>query len=165
MMGLLTASGAPIVHLQDADRDERFVAMTENPFLHGCCDCGLFHKVEYKVVDAEGCELEIPSGAMLALRFSRDEDQTEHFREGRRENGCSAAWEELYEKAQELLLDASIAGVSGSQSPDMMRLQAINRYRTDPFFNKRVKELTARFLSEVMNHVLELELIRRKGKE
>lgn len=163
MNGLITAGGAPIVHLQDADVDERFVAMTENPFLHGCCDCGLFHKVEYKIVDAEGNELEIPAGAMLALRFSRDEGQTEHFRGERKEDGAVKVWAGLYQKIQDALLDASIAGVAGagSISPSDMRLQAIHRYRTDPFFNKRIQELSSRMLSEIVKHEVELEVLRR----
>jgi hypothetical protein len=81
-MGDLTVDGKPILHLQDADKDDRFVAITENPFRHGCCDCGLFHKVEFKIVDSSGIEVDLPNGSMLALRFSRDEEQTEHFRGG-----------------------------------------------------------------------------------
>jgi hypothetical protein len=73
---LRTTTGQPIVHMKDAKQDERFVAMTENPFLHGCCDCGLFHRVEYKVVDGGGFELELKEGVKLALRFSRDDMET-----------------------------------------------------------------------------------------
>jgi hypothetical protein len=38
---------------------------TENPFIHGCCDCGLAHRIEYLIDD----------GA-LSLRFSRDHEAT-----------------------------------------------------------------------------------------
>lgn len=178
MSKILTAGGMPIVHLQDAEVDERFVAMTENPFLHGCCDCGLFHKVEYKIVDAEGCELQIPAGAMLALRFSRDEDQTEHFRESRRAGEGIPVWKDLHDTAQDLILDASVAGVAaptaqerlhhpyiperaGALPADVMRLQAINRYGVDPLFRGRIRDLTARVLSAVMKHQAEIEVIRR----
>lgn len=79
-MELITTDGKPITHMKDAEDDERFVALTENPFLHGCCDCGLFHQVEWKLVDRpEWADPNLPD-KLLALRFTRDVEQTEHFR-------------------------------------------------------------------------------------
>lgn len=50
---------APIVE------DGQWYEPTENPFIHGCCECGLSHRVEYL----------IEKGA-LSLRFFRDADAT-----------------------------------------------------------------------------------------
>lgn len=61
-------------------REEGWFSPTANPFLHGCCDCGLAHRVEYTLVNEEGEEIGLPPGARLALRFSREEEQTEKIR-------------------------------------------------------------------------------------
>lgn len=79
MKELISVKGEPIVAL----KDEEFIGISENPFAHGCCDCGLWHRVEYALVDLEGNEVPFPENTRLALRFTRDDEQTAHFREQR----------------------------------------------------------------------------------
>lgn len=50
---------APIIE------DGQWFEPTENPFIHGCCDCGLAHRIEYL----------IEKGA-LSFRFYRDHEAT-----------------------------------------------------------------------------------------
>lgn len=61
-------------------REEGWFSPTANPFLHGCCDCGLVHKVEFTVVDTDGVEQIFPTHQSLALRFSRDDQETAKIR-------------------------------------------------------------------------------------
>jgi hypothetical protein len=53
---------------------------TANPFGHGCCDCGLAHKVEYTLVDETGETVQLGAGLSLVLRFSRDMEATANLR-------------------------------------------------------------------------------------
>jgi hypothetical protein len=64
-VGLLTAAeksaNAP------KGTDDMWFAPSENPFIQGCCDCGLAHRITYRI-DSEG----------LSLNFQRDYEATEH---------------------------------------------------------------------------------------
>lgn len=59
---------------------------TTNPFGHGCCSCGLYHQVEFALIDEAGNPVPLPEGTAVALRFTRDEEETQRLR--RRKN-CS----------------------------------------------------------------------------
>jgi hypothetical protein len=72
----ITDSGSKAVHAKESDWLEPSV----NPFGHGCCDCGLFHQVEYQVVDKNG--VLIPD-ARIQMRWSRDHIETNRLREHR----------------------------------------------------------------------------------
>ena len=65
--------------------DGEWLQPTVNPFGHGCCDCGLFHQVEWRLVDKEGNI--VHEGYMkrygLQLKFIRDEVETARLREHR----------------------------------------------------------------------------------
>jgi hypothetical protein len=50
---------APIVE------DGEWYEPTENPFIHGCCDCGLAHRVEFTI-----------EGTAVSFRYSRDLEAT-----------------------------------------------------------------------------------------
>lgn len=67
--------------LQAVDGGEEWFVPAGNPFGHGCCDCGLFHQVEFCLVDDQGNEQPLPAGVSLALRFTRDEKETRRLRE------------------------------------------------------------------------------------
>jgi len=53
--------GRPARHADDGE----WVRLSDNPFGHGCCDCGLFHQVEWRVVDGQ-----------IELKYVRDEGET-----------------------------------------------------------------------------------------
>ena len=69
MSDFTTKQGDPAAHAQDGE----WLEPTTNPFGHGCCDCGLYHQVEFKVVDKRGKEIK---GARLQMRWSRDRMET-----------------------------------------------------------------------------------------
>ena len=74
-----TKEGIPAI--QAVDGAEEWFIPTANPFGHGCCDCGLFHWVEFCLVDeASMVQVEIPAGLSLALRFKRDGEETGRLR-------------------------------------------------------------------------------------
>lgn len=50
--------------------DGEWFEPTENPFIHGCCDCGLAHRIEYLV-----------DNGLLSLRFYRDLEATRMLQE------------------------------------------------------------------------------------
>jgi hypothetical protein len=80
---IVTSTGDEMIQAPDGaglPREEGWFSPTANPFLHGCCDCGLAHKVEFTVVDSDGVEQIFPSHLRLALRFSREEGATEKIR-------------------------------------------------------------------------------------
>lgn len=80
---IVTSTGDEMIQAPDGaglPREEGWFSPTANPFLHGCCDCGLAHRVEYTLTDATGEEISFPPGARLALRFSREELDTEKLR-------------------------------------------------------------------------------------
>lgn len=56
---------------------------TANPFQHGCCDCGLAHHVEYRIVNGEGNPVSL-EGLHLQLRFTTDREGTARLREARK---------------------------------------------------------------------------------
>lgn len=66
--------------------NDEWLEPTMNPFGHGCCDCGLYHIVEWRLVDAAGNV--VHDGHMkrfnLQLKFTRDEGETARLREYRR---------------------------------------------------------------------------------
>lgn len=72
---LIQAVDGSIVEPEDG-----WYAMPNELFAHGCCDCGLFHQVEYALTDDQGETVDMPEGAMLALRFTRDNGETEVLR-------------------------------------------------------------------------------------
>ena len=81
---LLTTGGEVIIPIPDGatvDADEGWFKPLANPFLHGCCDCGLMHKVEYTLCDDNGGEISLSEHAGLVLRFSRDSAETVHLRQ------------------------------------------------------------------------------------
>jgi len=81
---LKTTAGETIIPIPDGatvDTDEGWFKPLTNPFLHGCCDCGLMHKVEYTLCDDNGGEIPLPERAGLVLRFSRDNAETAHLRQ------------------------------------------------------------------------------------
>lgn len=65
-----------VIEAEDGD----WFQPTANPFGHGCCDCGLAHKVAFTLVDEEDRIVPIPKGLSLALCFTRDEEATEKLR-------------------------------------------------------------------------------------
>lgn len=65
----ITENGEAATHALNGEWLEPSV----NPFGHGCCDCGLFHQVEYRVVDSKGKEI---SGAVLQMKWNRDQGET-----------------------------------------------------------------------------------------
>lgn len=71
-----TTKGTPILQAPDGG----WFRPTENPFGHGCCDCGLFHQVGYSFVDGEDNEVPLPEGIGLVLNFSRDDKETANIR-------------------------------------------------------------------------------------
>ena len=78
-----TTKGEVIFKAADGgDPDAPWFSPTTNPFIHGCCDCGLAHQVEYAFVDRNGervdCEELREHGwdVDLALRFTRDRIET-----------------------------------------------------------------------------------------
>lgn len=54
---------------------------TENPFGQGCCDCGLFHKIKYRIFNEEGKEI----NGHIELQFYREEEITKELRTKMRE--------------------------------------------------------------------------------
>jgi hypothetical protein len=76
---LKTASGLDVHNAKD-DAEEWF-SPTTNPFTHICCSCSLVHTVEYALADLmTGEAVEMPRAAGLALKFTRDAEETAHFR-------------------------------------------------------------------------------------
>ena len=71
---------------QAADDGEEWFSPVGNPFGHGCCDCGLFHQVEFCLVDKKGDPVDFPEGFYLALRFRRDVEETERLRAAHKKN-------------------------------------------------------------------------------
>jgi hypothetical protein len=61
------SNGVEANHLIDGN--DVWYAPSENPFGLGCCDCGLFHNVEYRITDG-----------VLELKFVRNEEETGHLR-------------------------------------------------------------------------------------
>jgi hypothetical protein len=64
-----TKEGDKAVHAHDND----WLQPSANPFGHGCCDCGLYHQVTYRIVDKKGREIK---GAVLQMRWSQDRVET-----------------------------------------------------------------------------------------
>lgn len=65
----ITESGEAAAHALDGE----WLEPSANPFGHGCCDCGLFHQVEYRVVNYAGKDI---ADAKIQMRWSRDEGET-----------------------------------------------------------------------------------------
>lgn len=66
---------------QAKDNGEEWFCPTENPFLHACCDCGLSHAVEFKVIEMVNGQMETPFGEFFpALHFTRDAVETANVR-------------------------------------------------------------------------------------
>ena len=78
MSNFITKEGHPAI--QGEDGGPWFVP-TVNPFGHGCCQCSLFHAVEYALVDGDGEVVEMAPGVRLALRFTTDHEETKRLRE------------------------------------------------------------------------------------
>lgn len=76
--GFRTRTGEEAIQAEDGG--EAWFRPTQNPFGHGCCDCGLFHQVEYALADEQGNEIPLPAGAGIVLRFRRDAEETERLR-------------------------------------------------------------------------------------
>lgn len=72
--------GVLIGHVPNGMAPDEFVGITENPFGHGCCDCGLWHRVEIYLADKDGNVIPLPEETIPAMRWVRDEEQTEYFR-------------------------------------------------------------------------------------
>lgn len=80
---IVTSTGDEMIQAPDGaglPYEEGWFSPTANPFLHGCCDCGLAHRVDYTLVNEDGEEIGLPPGVRLALRFSREEVDTEKLR-------------------------------------------------------------------------------------
>lgn len=90
--GFQTKDGDPAAHAHDGD----WLQPTVNPFGHGCCDCGLYHSVEWRLVDGSGEPFNLAGlvdmfgDIALQLRFTRDEGETARLREhrGKSEEVC-----------------------------------------------------------------------------
>lgn len=74
--------------------DGEWLQPTENPFGHGCCDCGLFHLVKYRIVDDNGDTVS-GKGIHIQLQFTRDNDETLRLRQFQQEIGYSHGGESL----------------------------------------------------------------------
>lgn len=72
-----TKKGADAAHARDGE----WLQPTINPFGHGCCDCGLFHQVEVRVVDKKG---KVIDGAEIQMKWSVDLEETLRLREHRK---------------------------------------------------------------------------------
>lgn len=83
----LTRQGDPAAQAHDGD----WLQPTVNPFGHGCCDCSLFHSVEWRLVNDNGEVHDVDflsmaagpgygNGINLQLRFIRDEGETVRLR-------------------------------------------------------------------------------------
>lgn len=88
-LGMKTIGGKDIISMPDGGNlpaDEGWFMPTENPFIHGCCDCGLVHRVEFGAIDKDGegedyYKKQFASGELsLILRFTRDEAETANLR-------------------------------------------------------------------------------------
>jgi len=76
--------------IQRVDLDEVMPGLTNEQALNGewinageylgCCDCGLVHKVEYRVKLASGEVVIFPEGTMIQMRTFRDEEATKQAR-------------------------------------------------------------------------------------
>lgn len=62
-----TPNGVDAFHADDSD--PTWYVPSTNPFWHGCCNCGLMHRVDYRVIEGE-----------LQLRFTTDETETKRLR-------------------------------------------------------------------------------------
>lgn len=90
--GMKTTDGKDIISMPDGSNlpaDEGWFMPTENPFIHGCCDCGLAHRVEWALIDKfthdiiEDPDREIVlylENLGVVLRFTRDEAETANLR-------------------------------------------------------------------------------------
>ena len=76
MIKFTREDGTPSINVIDGEG----ICPDVNPFLHGCCDCGLMHSVAYMLVDAEGNGVPLPEGTQLALSFARDNHETARLR-------------------------------------------------------------------------------------
>lgn len=90
-----TKDGVEIAQVPDRTAPDEFVGLTENPFGHGCCDCGLWHLVEIALADKDGNVHPLPDGMIPAMRWVRDQEQTEHFRAGKMSREAAALSQEL----------------------------------------------------------------------
>jgi hypothetical protein len=59
--------------------DGEWYEPSENPFIQGCCDCGLAHRIEYDI-----------ENGVLSLRFYRDHEATEELQQRLRTERVSA---------------------------------------------------------------------------
>jgi hypothetical protein len=73
--GMIRAADGSIL-----DADQGWYKFADNPFGHACCDCGLYHQVEYAIVDSDGEVQELAEGHGPAFRFTRDDIETEKLR-------------------------------------------------------------------------------------
>ncbi|BCS54760.1 hypothetical protein [Geobacter sp. SVR] len=83
MKELMTTTGDIITQAYDAEGlapEEGWFKPVKNPFVHGCCDCGLVHQVEFCFVDKGGHEIVLAEGDGIALRFARDAVETANLR-------------------------------------------------------------------------------------
>ena len=78
-----TLSGEEIVKLPDGaglGPEDGWFKPTVNPFVHGCCDCGLAHQVEIGFLCGDEIVRIVAEESNLIMRFTRDERETENIR-------------------------------------------------------------------------------------
>jgi len=66
-----TKDGANAAHARETD----WLEPSANPFGHGCCDCGLFHRVMVRIVDEDGIPVDMRK-MRLQMKWGRDEVET-----------------------------------------------------------------------------------------
>lgn len=72
----VTGKGDQAAHALDGE----WIQLEGSPFGHGCCDCGLFHVVNYRIIDDSGEEV-LNKGLHLQMQWGRDQGETERLRQ------------------------------------------------------------------------------------